>query len=109
MIGEISPVYSCLSWMGSTCKYSLLSHPHTCSFQIHSTITSPADLNLDLTPEMLSKQKLDRSSLSQQHSATDNTVTATSMVMENKLRSKQVWLKQVHLQIPRKSVQKSEH
>lgn len=109
MMSENSPMYSCLSWMGFTCKNSLQSHLHTCSFQIHSTNTSPAHLNLDLTPEMLSKQKLDGSSLSQQHSVTDNTVTATAMMMENKLGSKQTWLKQVHLQIPGKSVQKTEH
>lgn len=67
----------------------------TCSFQIRSLQTFlPADLNLDLTPEMLSKQKLNCSSLSQQRSVTDNAVTATAMMMENKLKSKQIWLKQ---------------
>ena len=81
-----------------------------CSFQIRSLQTFlPADLNLDLTPEMLSKQKLNCSSLSQQRSVTDNTVTATAVMMENKLGSKQIWLKQIRLQIPGKSVQKTEH
>ena len=98
MISEFSPMYSCLFWMRFTCKHtwnSLQSYPRTCSFQICSLQTFlPADLNLDLTPETLSKQKLNCSSLSQQHSVTDNTVTATATKMENQLKSKQIWLKQ---------------
>lgn len=39
---------------------------------------------------MLSKQKLNCSSLSQQRSVADSTVTATAMMMENKLKSKQI-------------------
>ena len=113
MISEFSPMCGCLSWMGFMCKHtrnSLQSYPRMCSFQIRSLQTFlPADLNLDLTPEMLSKQKLNCSSLSQQRSVTDNTVTATAVMMENKLGSKQIWLKQIRLQIPGKSVQKTEH
>lgn len=90
-------MYSCLFWMGFMCKHtwnSLQSYPCTCSFQIRSLQTLlPADLNLDLTPEMLSKPKLNCSSLSQRRLVTDNTVTATAMMIENKLKIKQIWLK----------------
>lgn len=74
---------------------SLQSYSHMCSFQIRSLQTFlPADLNLDLTPEMLSKQKLHCSCLSQQRPVTDNTVTDTAMMMENTLKSKQIWVKE---------------